>query len=209
MNKFNKCIAYSVIVIGSFAVLMNLATSVYNIYRLSFLPTSVNENFHRGIIPVPVAVATSTIEPESGIDNFPTEWQPLYDCRKSMGLVLTPVGINKKIKTSKLTEDNPARYKYQLWKHTREGYLINKGYNLFLYLTRTGTFGLADLNELRKTKDVTYAWIFDKNIRSSQEPDGDVSQKLVAVGSGNCINTNNRFLTDGSDVIQYDCRKLH
>ena len=57
--------------------------------------------------------------------------------------------------------------------------------------------------------DVTYAWSFDRNIRSSQEPEGEIAQKLVAVGSGNCININDRFQTEGSDVIQYDCHSVH
>merc|ERR1719422_2173443 len=104
MNTLRKCIVSAVLTLGCSAILINLASTTYNIYYIYQLSYNT----------------TSTIEPENGIESFPSEWQPLYDCRKSMGLVLTPVGINKKIKTSKLTEDNPAQYKYQLWKHTRE-----------------------------------------------------------------------------------------
>ena len=121
-------IAYTAIVSGCLAVLINLSSSAYNIYRLS-----------------------SSKEPEDVETVFrDSDWRPIYDCREYLGLILTPVGIDRKLSTSKLTPDNPSRHPYQLWKHTSEGYLINKGYNLTLYLTSLGVYGLANLNDVRK-----------------------------------------------------------
>ena len=43
MNTLNRCVAYTAIVAGCLAVLINLASSAYNIYRLSSSPASITE----------------------------------------------------------------------------------------------------------------------------------------------------------------------
>ena len=94
---------------------------------------------------------------------------------------------NKAIRTAKFDPTN----NYQLWKQDSRGRLINKA---------VGVWGVDAL------------WTFNTCIRSSQEPTGPISQKLQLksyFGGEQCLNTDNRFDTTGSNLGFYPCKTIH
>merc|ERR1712126_133288 len=92
----------------------------------------------------------------------------------------------------------------QLWKHTTEGYLINKGFNKALYWTYSSGFSLEDINALIKQENIFYTWSFNtcKRTESSDDSSVPITDKLEAMGSRLCA-TQSDF--DSTSIVMQPC----
>ena len=63
----------------------------------------------------------------------------------------------------------------------------------------------------KETNSAGFKWSFNRCIRSSQEPTGQIVQKFQAnYGSENrCMATANRFAQTGSVLMLYPCERTH
>ena len=63
----------------------------------------------------------------------------------------------------------------------------------------------------KETNSAGFKWSFNRCIRSSQEPSGQIAQKFQAkYGSENrCLNTASRFDQIGSILMLYPCERIH
>jgi len=116
-----------------------------------------------------------------------------------MNLAVTPPdATSKDWRTSKFdpTNDN------QLWRQDSDGRIINKANGKVFVWDKYGT---------RFKTNSGFKWSFNRCVRSSQEPSGQIGQKFQAkYGSENrCMNTANRFDRRGSILMLYPCGRIH
>eukprot|EP00092_Neocalanus_flemingeri_P047017 GFUD01053135.1.p1 GENE.GFUD01053135.1~~GFUD01053135.1.p1 ORF type:complete len:454 (-),score=95.63 GFUD01053135.1:124-1461(-) len=130
----------------------------------------------------------------------PTVWNPIMDCYTKLALTADSSQTGSGLSTKSLTgADN------QLWMMDSEGRVVSKQSGLVID-GKAGRPYLQQPTPLTSSKQ----WKIRSDITSTHETGTGVNvPKLVENGRQYCLNTANRYLTQGSHVIMWNAARIH
>ena len=127
------------------------------------------------------------------------EWRPIQDCNNpALAITTDDSNVGSKLSTKHFTGATN-----QMWSLDSEGRLVNQETG-FVIQANTGGPTMQQPTPLTGDKE----WKYRNDIRSSQETDVETVYKIVNDGK-NCLNTANRFLSQGSAIILYPAKAVH
>ena len=111
---------------------------------------------------------------------------------------MTPSNVGSKLSTKQFTG---ARN--QMWSLDSDGRLVNQETGLVIQANSGGP-SMQQPTPLTGDKE----WKYRNDIRSSQETADETVYKIVNDGK-NCLNTRNRFLSQGSAIVLFPANAVH